>query len=92
MDESLDLIDLDNDYLEQLERAEKFRLIQQHLAKMNTTNQKILRLYFQNYSTNEIAQQLGLTNLYVKKMKYLAKKKLMESIQADNRFKDFLNA
>jgi RNA polymerase sigma factor (sigma-70 family) len=84
-DESLEIIDLSSDIVQQVEKAEKFRLLQTRLSKMSESSQQILNLHFQNYSTEEIAHKLGFSKLEVKKRKEEFIKKLIESIWNDLR-------
>ncbi|MFT7606709.1 MAG: RNA polymerase sigma factor (sigma-70 family), partial [Saprospiraceae bacterium] len=88
-EEDVEIMDMNDDLLLQIEKAEKYKLLQFHLSKMNTVNQQILELYFQKFSTEEIAEKLGLSRLYVKKMKYISKKKLIASVQKDFRFEEY---
>jgi RNA polymerase sigma factor (sigma-70 family) len=85
----MELIDLNSDIIFQMEKAERYRLLQVHLSKLSPTDQKILNLYFQKKSTEEIADLLGLSKLYVKKQKYLSKRKLIKSIQSDLSYKEY---
>ncbi len=82
--EELELTDLNSDIVQHIEKAERYRLLQTHLSKMSDSSQQILKLHFQKYSTEEIANELGLSKLYVKKRKYECKKKLIESIRNDS--------
>ncbi len=84
-DESLEIIDLSSDIVQLVEKAERFRLLQTHLSKMSESSQQILNLHFQAYSTEEIANELGLSKLYVKKIKTEYLKELIESIWNDSR-------
>lgn len=86
--ENLELTDLNPDVFQVIEKAEKFVLLQSHLTKLSTTGQQILNLHFQKYSTEEIAETLGLSKLYVKKRKFECKKELIESMQNDLRFNE----
>ena len=87
--EKVEIADLGSDFIIELEKAEKYRLLQNHLSKLSITNQQILGLYFKKFTTEEIANELGLSKLYVKKMKYLSKKKLIESIKNDSCYKEY---
>jgi RNA polymerase sigma factor (sigma-70 family) len=84
--EGFEVIDLNSDAVKLLEKAEKFVLLQSHLSRLSSTSQQIMDLYFQKYSTQQIADKLGLSKLYVKKRKYELKKELIESIQNDSRY------
>jgi len=88
--EDYEITDLNSDTFHKIEKAERFVLLKSHLSKMSDSNQKLLELYFQKYSTEEIAKTLGLSKLYVKKKKYECKKTLIESIRSDPRFKELL--
>jgi len=86
--EDVELMDLNDDIINQTEKAEKFVLLQSHMSKLSGTSQKILDLHFQKYSTEEIADELGLSKLYVKKRKYECKKELIESVRNDSRYNE----
>ncbi|MFT5167607.1 MAG: RNA polymerase sigma factor (sigma-70 family) [Saprospiraceae bacterium] len=58
-----DLQDMDRNVIVYLEKAERYLVLQYHISKFNSNNQKILELHFQKYSTDEIAKQLGLSRL-----------------------------
>ena len=47
-------------------------------------------MYFQKYSTEEIALKLNLSKQYVKKKKHECKKQLIEYIKIDNRLKELV--
>jgi RNA polymerase sigma factor (sigma-70 family) len=84
--ESFDLQDDECNIIVHLEKSERFLILQNHLSKLKGNNRKILELHFQKYSTNEIAEQLGLSRLYVKKKKFECKKQLIDSIKMDLRY------
>lgn len=86
--EGFDLQDQDSNIIVHLEKAERFHILQNHLSKFSGNSRKILELYFQKFSTNEIAEQLGLSKLYVKKKKFECKKQLIDSIKRDSRYKE----
>lgn len=86
--EDVEIVDLNSDVIQLIEKAEKFVLLQSHLSKLSATSQQILDLHFQKYSTEEIADALGLSKLYVKKRKYESKKELTESMQNDSRYNE----
>ncbi len=83
--------DLDQNLINELERAEKFRLIHSHLKKMSPSNRAILSMHLQKYSTKEIAKALNFSAAYVKKRKYLSKKILLNAIRNDSRFQELKN-
>ena len=85
---ALDLQDFNSNIISQLEKAEQFLILQDHISKFKGNNRKILELHLQKYSTNEIAKQLGLSRLYVRKKKYECKKQLIKSIKSDPRYKE----
>ena len=88
--EGFDLPDMSSDIVRIMEKAEIFRILQKLLAKFNPNNRKILEMYFQKYSTEEIALKLNLSKQYVKKKKYECKKQLIEYIKIDNRLKELI--
>ncbi len=90
--EDFDVQDLDCNIILNIEKSERFLILQNHLAKLNGNSRKILELHLQKYSSDEIAAQLGLSRLYVKKKKFECKKQLIESIKMDLRFKELKQA
>lgn len=80
--------DLGQDLNQKLEKAERFQLIYSHVKKMSPSNQAILTMHFQKYSTEEIAKALNFSKAYVKKRKFLSKRDLMQSIKKDRRFQE----
>jgi RNA polymerase sigma factor (sigma-70 family) len=88
--ENFDLPDINNNVIIHLEMAERFIILQDHISKFNGNSRKILELHFQKYSTNEIAQKLSLSKLYVKKKKFECKKQLTESLKMDLRCKEIM--
>lgn len=88
--EYFDLQDIDSNIIVHLEKAERYLLLQNHISKLKGNNRKILELHLQKYSTDEIAKQLGLSRLYVKRKKFECKKQLIKSIKMDLRFKELM--
>jgi len=67
----------------------RMHLYRKHLGKLGADCQKILRLFFDNFSMEEIASRMGYTSAgYAKKKKYKCKNKLIELIKADPLFKE----
>lgn len=87
IDKDIEITDLSPDIIHKLEKAERFLLLKSHLSKMSPSNQRLLNLYFQKFSTEEIADKMGLSMKYVKKKKYVCKKAPIDSIQKDPCFK-----
>ena len=86
IEDDFDSQDIGSNIIAHLERSERFLILQKHLYKLKGNNRKILELHFQKFSTDEIAQQLGLSRLYVKKKKFECKKQLINSIKMDTVF------
>ncbi len=82
--------DLDQDLNKALEKAEQYRLIYSHIKKMTPSNQAILTMHLQKYSTEEIAKALNFSPAYVKKRKFISKRDLLVSIKKDQRFQELL--
>lgn len=89
--EMFDIQDLDDNIIVHLEKAERYNLLQKHLDRFKGNNRKILELYFQKFSTDEISEELGLSRAYVKKKKFECKKQLIGFIKTDTRFKEYIN-
>ena len=86
--EDFDLQDIDSNIIVHLEKAERYLILQNNISKFQGNNLKILELHLQKYSTDEIAKQLGLSRLYVKRKKFECKKQLIESIKMDLMYKE----
>lgn len=86
--DDFDLQDDGSNIIVHLEKAERFHILHNHLSMFSGNNRKILELYLKKFSTDEIAEQLGLSRLYVKKKKFECKKQLIESIRTDVRYKE----
>ena len=74
------------DIRDTLLEAERFQLFHTCLEKLGDTCRKILGLYFQRQSTDEIAGKLDFSPGYVKKKKFECKQALKEAMQKDPRF------
>ncbi|SEK26633.1 RNA polymerase sigma factor, sigma-70 family [Aquimarina amphilecti] len=66
-----------------LENEEQKYLYKRSFQKLSDENQKILTLYFEGKSMQEIAVTLGFNEVNIRKKKFRAKKKLIEIIQQD---------
>ena len=66
-----------------IENQEREHLYRKHFLKLNTTNRKILGLFFEGKTMREIAKITGYSEDYVRKKKYEAKKKLLRMIEKD---------
>lgn len=78
----------DNNIEELMEESEKYSLFQQHFLKLNTDDQKVLKLYMNKTSLKEIAHIMGYkSGDYAKFRKYICKEKLKNAILNDPLFK-----
>lgn len=67
----------------------RYKLYQEYFKKMSKNCKKILRLYLKNTPEKKILKKLGLENItQVKKLKHTCKKKLIDLIKSDKRYKD----
>ncbi len=63
-------------------------LFQKHYRNLDNQSKKVLRMFFKNYSFEEIARAVGYRNADVaKKKKYVCLKQLTEQIKADPEYK-----
>jgi len=69
-------------------QALKDKLFQEHFAKLKEDCKKILTLSFQPFSSDEIANQLGVTEGYLRKRKSLCKDWLITNIKQDKRYSE----
>jgi len=71
---------LNKDYNEKPERDIKRKLFLHYFNELSDKCRRILRLYWLDITTKEIAETLKSTETYIRKRKYLCKKKLVELI------------
>ncbi len=81
----------DDDLLEVSKKNEKYKLYQEHFAKLGDDCQKILKLFFDKVPLKEIADRMGFASeSYAKKRKHKCKEYLVRSIKQDSEFKSIV--
>lgn len=86
--QELDEMIIDDNLQKHLEQAEKRKLFFEHFNLLGAKCKKILSEYFAKTPVKEIAKQLETSESYIKKRKFMCKKKLIESIQKDPMFNE----
>lgn len=81
----------DDDLQEAIFRREQRRFYKKHLSSLSERCQKMMELFFQKMKMTDIAQAMGFDNENVaKKEKSKCQKRLVEKIQSDSDFTNFL--
>jgi len=66
------------------------RILSRAFLKLKPDCQKVLNLYYDGFSYEEIAEQMGLKNeSYARRKKYLSKEALMEIIKEDHEYLEY---
>ena len=82
--------ELDVEYLLEDGDLEKKKLIQEHVLRLNENCRRILTLFYDGASIEEITEIIGTkSTLYTKLIKFKCKEKLIESLKKDSRCRDF---
>ena len=84
--ETREPVDLDADVVANLERGAREGLLWRHLRALEAGCQTILRGFFAGTPLRAIAEQLGTSEGYVKKRKFVCKQRLVAAVQADPLF------
>ncbi len=83
-------IEIDDDFELLVLENEKFKLYQEHFIKLPDDCKKLLKLFIENLSIKEIAQQMDFTENYTKKRKFMCKEYLVNNVQNDPKYKELL--
>jgi len=82
--------ELDVKYLLEDGDLEKKKLIQEHVLRLDENCRRILSLFYDGASIEEITEIIGTkSTLYTKLIKFKCKEKLIESLKKDPRCRDF---
>lgn len=84
-------IGLDADYFDSLLRQDKQKLLYKHFNALGDDCKQILKLFFDRVPMKEIARQMGSTENYMKKRKFICKSKLMQRVQADPLYNEIVH-
>lgn len=74
--------DFENEWLEN----QKQSLFQSKLSSLSADSQKVLNMFFNKKSLNEIAEAMGYTQAYAKRKKFKAKEQLVALIKQDQMY------
>ncbi|RMG72806.1 MAG: sigma-70 family RNA polymerase sigma factor [Bacteroidetes bacterium] len=80
--------DLGATIAQDLQQHDRYTLYRAHFARLGDTCQQVLRWFLDGVSLREIGQRLNTTEAYAKKRKFLCQKQLIESIEADPRYRE----
>lgn len=92
--------DINHELLEDIEKVHDMpvkdqavkRIIQKHLLQMSPECKQLLMLFYDHVPYDEIRQSMGLkSDGYVRKRKFICKKKLMERLLNDPDFRDLMD-
>lgn len=79
--------DGNDEILRDYRQSLRMKLFKEHLDKLNSDCQIVLKLFFDGYSFAEIAQKLGFKSVeYARRKKYLCKEFLVKNIKNDPQF------
>jgi len=88
--EPKEMDELDVEYLPEDSDLENKNLIQEHVLRLNENCRRILTLFYDGASIEEITEIIGTkSTLYTKLIKFKCKEKLIESLKKDSRCRDF---
>ena len=73
---------------DELHQVMQRKLFLEKLNQLGTDCQKVLRLFFERKSMKEISHTMNTTEQYAKKKKFTCKKKLIELIKRDHRYRE----
>lgn len=90
-DEVTEVVDLDGFVEEQIEMAERYQLLYKYFDRLSDDCRKILELFFKKVTMAQIAQQVGSTEGYIKKRKFICKKRLVDAVKADPAYEELIN-
>jgi len=70
----------------------RYSIIQKYFLTLDSDSQKVLKLYMENVSYQEIAKIMGYKDEnYARRKKYLAQKELMEKVKCDPNYQDYFD-
>jgi RNA polymerase sigma factor (sigma-70 family) len=83
---------IDDDLTEIIQKNARYKLFQDHFKKMGKDCQKILQLFFEKVSINQITEIMGYSSdSYTKKRKHQCKEYLVRNIKQDSEFKKLID-
>lgn len=89
-------VELNNDFVDQEEIGDSNdlileRILSRSFQKLKPDQQKILRLFSEGFSYEEIAMDMNLKNeVYARRKKYLCKEILIEFVKEDSEYQEYL--
>ncbi|MEO0527535.1 MAG: sigma-70 family RNA polymerase sigma factor [Bacteroidota bacterium] len=82
---------LNSSILEDMQNGEKLLLYQKHFRNLGTSCRKLLGHFFLGKSMDEISQLMDYSVGYTRKKKFECKKRLLEMLEVDPVYKEFVN-
>lgn len=80
---------LDDNIIERINKSERYALYREKFNLLGKDCKKILSLFFNKVSMEEISRMMGFSSAgYAKKRKFNCKKQLIELIKADQRYEE----
>lgn len=81
-------VEIDDSIIVDIENQEREHLYRKHFQKLSTDNKKILSLFFEGKSMQEISKVIGYSEGYTRKKKFQAKKELLKMIEKDPMYEE----
>lgn len=79
---------LDNSLIQDMTYARRKQVFKSHLENLGKDCQRVLEYFFAGKSLKYIASQMGFTEAYAKKRKFVCQQKLITSIEQDALFRE----
>lgn len=80
--------DLGNTIIDDITHARRRQVFKEHLLKLSSDCQRVLKLFFEGKTLKEIAELMGFTATYAKKRKFVCQQKLIAAIEQDALYKE----
>lgn len=79
---------MDNSLIQDMTYARRKQVFKSHLENLGDDCQQVLKLFFAGKSLRQIAGQMGFTEAYAKKRKFVCQQKLIAAIEQDVLFRE----
>jgi len=80
--------DLSESLIQDMTHARRVQVFKAHLENLGESCQQVLKFFFNGKSLRQIAEQMGFTEAYAKKRKFVCQQKLIASIEQDILFRE----
>ena len=72
-------------------KHEQFEIYRKHFKQLSKDCQKVLSMFLRGHLLREIAGEMGFTEKYAKKRKYLCQQHLITAIEQDALYEELIN-